>query len=161
MNRSIAGIVALCGASGLLSGCLETATSFECDAVLSQQASVRGDSVVTTSGLIYRELAVGSGAEVQSTDRCQLVEVGYVGRLTSGTVFSETPDGQVFRFVVGDRSTITGFEQGMVGMRVGGRRQLIIPPELGYGSEAQTQGPVQIPANSTLVFDVELVSLQD
>jgi FKBP-type peptidyl-prolyl cis-trans isomerase len=144
----------------LASACVES-TGISCDAVVNQQASVHGDSVYTTSGLIYRDITVGTGAAVLSTDECQGVEVRYQGRLSNGTVFSQTAAGQTAGFRVGDGGLIAGFEQGLVGMKIGGRRQLIIPPSLGYGStpQADNQGNIVIPANSTLVFDVDLVAI--
>jgi peptidylprolyl isomerase len=162
VTRSASFLLAL-GGIALLAACMETPTEFRCRAVVNQQASVRGDSIVTTSGLLYRELAAGTGAEVRSSDDCQFVRVRYVGRLLNGPVFSQTPEGVTYDFSVGRHLQIAGFEQGMVGMKVGGSRQLIIPPALGYGSQERrdANGNVVIPANSTLVFDVTLVSVQD
>lgn len=146
----------------LAAACLDTPTDFTCEAVTNQQASVSGDSVITTTGLKYRELTVGTGAAVETTDDCQFVRVRYVGRLQDGTVFSQTPEGVTFDFTVGAHQVISGFEQGTVGMLVGGSRQLIIPPALGYGSEdlRDSSGRLVVPGNSTLTFDITLVSVQ-
>ena len=162
IRRTFAGMTLAAAGALLLTACLDTPTEFECSAVVNQQASVRADSVVTTSGLIYRETQVGTGAQVQSTDDCQLVQVRYVGRLQDGTVFTQTPGTQVYAFTVGRHLLIEGFEQGVVGMRVGGSRQLIIPPALGYGDVPQRDGAgnIVVPAGSTLIFDVTLVAVE-
>jgi FKBP-type peptidyl-prolyl cis-trans isomerase len=142
------------------SACVDS-TGVGCDAVSNVQTSVHLDSVITNSGLIYRELTVGTGATIQSIDECQDVRLRYIGRLANGTEFDRTPTGQTTSVTVGEHGVIPGFEQGLVGMKVGGTRQLIIPPHLAYGSQTVTDGSghVIIPANSTIVFDVELVAI--
>ena len=108
----------------------------------------------TGTGLYYRDLQVGAGAQLAPG---QTVGVHYTGWLPNGTMFDRNQPGQAplsFQFGVG--AVIPGFDQGLAGMRVGGRRQIIIPPHLGYGNQAV--GP--IPANSILVFTVDLVSAQ-
>lgn len=106
----------------------------------------------TPSGLYYRDLAAGTGAVAQSG---QTVGVYYRGWFPNGTLFDSRLAGQApFSFTLGTGQVITGWDQGLEGMRVGGRRQLVIPPSLGYG-------PVQygpIPGNSILVFEVQLAS---
>ena len=106
---------------------------------------------LTTSptGLRYRDLAAGSGPVARAGET---VRVRYTGWLTSGQKF----DSGVFSFTLGRQQVIEGWDQGLEGMRVGGRRKLVIPPELGYGP--QDMG--EIPPNSTLVFDVELLGVQ-
>ena len=94
------------------------------------------------------DLVVGTGATVVSADT---VTVTYVGTLTNGTQF----DAGTFTFRVGAGSVIKGWDQGLVGMRVGGKRRLTIPPNLAYGSQATGS----IPANSTLKFDIILLSI--
>ena len=108
-------------------------------------------STRTSSGLYYRDVVVGTGplASVGST-----VIVRYSGRFSNGTVFDPGLDPYEFR--IGFSNTIEGFQEGTAGMRVGGTRQVIIPPHLGYGSSAY-QG---IPANSILVFTIELTSVR-
>lgn len=81
--------------------------------------------------------------------------VTYTGKLENGNVFDTNVGGRLFRFVLGTGEVIKGWDQGMVGMGVGEKLRLVIPPELGYGKTAHGQ----IPANSTLIFDVELVGL--
>ena len=106
-------------------------------------------------GLKYGDIVTGTGAQPHAGDT---LTVQYTGWLTNGCVFdtSRQPGRQPFSFVIGANppNVIAGWDQGVLTMRVGGKRRLVIPPSLGYGSQAQ--GP--IPANSTLVFDVELLS---
>lgn len=94
------------------------------------------------------DLVIGTGATAVSGDT---VTVTYVGTFTNGTQF----DAGTFSFRLGANQVIAGFDQGITGMRVGGKRRLTIPPNLGYGSQANGS----IPGNSTLKFDVTLVSI--
>lgn len=105
--------------------------------------------------LKIEEIVVGTGAEAATGST---VSVHYTGTLLDGTKFDSSLDhGEPFSFTIGQRQVIQGWEQGIPGMKVGGKRKLIIPPELAYGERAI--GGV-IPANSTLVFEVELLSAQ-
>ena len=113
-------------------------------------------STRTPTGLYYRDLKVGTGPEAKVGDA---VTVHYVGALASGEIVDATKMDEpavTFRIERGSSRPIAGFEQGTVGMRVGGMRQLIIPPELGYGSRGN--GPV--PPDAVLVFTVELLSVK-
>ena len=105
------------------------------------------------SGLYYRDIDPGSGPVVASG---QLLSVFYTGWLANGQRFDGNVGGQPFAFRLGAREVIDGWDQGVAGMRVGGKRQLIIPPSLGYGQSGS--GP--IPPNAILVFTVEVVSAQ-
>ncbi|HUQ30205.1 MAG TPA: FKBP-type peptidyl-prolyl cis-trans isomerase [Candidatus Paceibacterota bacterium] len=97
---------------------------------------------------------VGTGATAAAGDT---VTVNYVGMLTNGTVFDASANhGQAFSFTLGTGQVISGWDQGLVGMKEGGKRKLIIPPAMAYGN--QEVGGV-IPANSTLIFEVELVKV--
>ena len=108
-------------------------------------------AVTTASGLIYEDLVVGEGAAAQAGDT---VNVTYTGYLTDGTVFDSNVDsGQPFEFQLGAGYVIPGWDEGLVGMQVGGSRLLVIPPALAYG--ATGSGGV-IPANATLTFSVIL-----
>lgn len=108
----------------------------------------------TPTGLYYKDLVVGNGALVANG---QTLAIHYVGNLPDGTQFdANNPPTMPFTFKVGAGEVIAGFDQGVVGMRVSGRRQLILPPTLGYG--AQVVG--NIPPNSILVFTVDVVSAQ-
>jgi len=111
------------------------------------------DSPSSNGALVSQDLVVGTGATAAAGD---VVTVNYVGTLTNGTKFDSSYDrNQPFTFRLGAGQVIAGWDQGVVGMKVGGKRRLTIPPNLGYGSQAN--GP--IPANSTLVFEIELLSI--
>ncbi|HEX8246066.1 MAG TPA: FKBP-type peptidyl-prolyl cis-trans isomerase [Longimicrobium sp.] len=117
------------------------------------------DTVTTASGLKYAEITVGTGTVAQAGSQ---VSVHFTGWLLNGTAFTTTRGSSAYTFVLGNGREIAGFDEGVRGMKEGGRRRLIIPPALGYGAQAQTDanGRVVIPANSTLIFDVDLVSVQ-
>jgi peptidylprolyl isomerase len=110
----------------------------------------------TTDGLKYGDIIAGTGAVPKKGDN---LTVHYTGWLTDGTVFdSSRKAGHCpFSFVIGANppNVIPGWDEGVLTMHVGGKRRLVIPPELGYG--ASGQGP--IPANATLIFDVELLAI--
>ncbi|WP_293766490.1 FKBP-type peptidyl-prolyl cis-trans isomerase [uncultured Aquitalea sp.] len=106
------------------------------------------------SQLIIEDLHVGEGAEAVAG---QEVTVHYTGWLTNGSKFDSSKDRfQPFSFPLGAGHVIKGWDQGVAGMKVGGKRKLTIPPELGYG--ARGAGGV-IPPNATLVFEVELLQV--
>jgi FKBP-type peptidyl-prolyl cis-trans isomerase len=100
------------------------------------------------------DLQVGNGTEAVAGKK---VSVHYTGTLTSGQKFDRSLDrGRPFQFVLGAGQVIKGWDQGVAGMKVGGKRKLTIPPDLGYG----TRGfPPVIPPNSTLIFEVELLAV--
>ena len=108
----------------------------------------------TSSGLQYKDLVVGKGAEARNG---QEATVHYTGWLPDGTKFDSSKDrNEPFSFRVGGRMVIAGWDEGVAGMKVGGTRKLVIPPNLGYGS----RGVDIIPPNATLVFDVELLGVR-
>jgi FKBP-type peptidyl-prolyl cis-trans isomerase FkpA len=122
--------------------------------VFAVQRFTQPEQVTTDSGLVVEELVVGTGAEAKAGDT---VSVHYTGTLVSGEKFDSSLDrGTPFTFTVGQGDVIRGWDEGVAGMKVGGKRKLIIPPELGYG--AQGAGNV-IPPNATLVFEIELLEI--
>lgn len=107
----------------------------------------------SSSGLVIEDVTAGQGAAVKLGDQ---VTVNYIGTLADGTKFDSSYDrGQPISFVAGSTEIIPGFDQGVLGMKVGGERKITIPPELGYGARAVGA----IPANSTIIFDVTLVKI--
>jgi FKBP-type peptidyl-prolyl cis-trans isomerase len=99
------------------------------------------------------DLVVGAGPTAATGDT---VTVNYIGTLANGTKFDSSYDrNQPFSFRIGAGQVIAGWDQGVPGMRVGGKRRLTIPPSLGYGSQAVGS----IPPNSTLIFEIELLSI--
>jgi peptidylprolyl isomerase len=113
------------------------------------------DFITTESGLKYYDLKTGTG---DSPEAGQTVLVHYTGWLTDGTQFDSSVDrGEPFSFVLGEGSVISGWDEGLATMKVGGKRQLVIPPDLGYGD--QGSGSV-IPPGATLIFEVELLAIQ-
>ncbi|MBK9924671.1 MAG: FKBP-type peptidyl-prolyl cis-trans isomerase [Anaerolineales bacterium] len=109
----------------------------------------------TTSGLEYIELEAGTGVQAEAG---KTVDVHYTGRLQDGTVFdSSVSRGVPISFKLGIGQVIKGWDEGIALMKVGGKAQLVIPPDLGYG--ARGAGGV-IPPNATLIFDVELVNVK-
>jgi FKBP-type peptidyl-prolyl cis-trans isomerase len=120
----------------------------------SKEKEKKGKTVTTKSGLQYEDLKVGQGDEAKAG---KTVDVHYTGWLTDGKKFDSSVDrGQPFSFRLGGGQVIRGWDEGVAGMKVGGKRKLTIPPELGYG--ASGAGGV-IPPNATLVFDVELLGV--
>lgn len=110
--------------------------------------------VVHPSGLVTRVLVPGDGDVAKKGDK---IQVHFEGRLLDGGVFdSSRRRGAPFSFWVGEGQVIPGWDEGLLGMREGERRELVVPPLLGYGSEPKPG----IPANSTLVFDLELLDVR-
>jgi FKBP-type peptidyl-prolyl cis-trans isomerase len=118
-----------------------------------------GKPIVTTpSGLKYVDLVVGKGDAVKTGDH---VSVTYVGKLLDGTKFDASADhpemGPTFDYVQGVTSLIAGWTEGTSTMKVGGKRKLIIPPQLGYGMQGAGDA---VPPNATLIFEIELVAIK-
>jgi len=109
----------------------------------------------TPSGLRYQDVSVGSGAVASAG---KTVSVHYTGWLPNGEKFDSSRDrNQPFGFTLGAGQVIAGWDEGVAGMKVGGRRKLVIPPDLGYGTAG---APPDIPPGATLVFDVELLDVR-
>jgi peptidylprolyl isomerase len=114
------------------------------------------NATTTASGLKYIDEVVGTGAAPKAG---QQVTVHYTGTLTNSSKFDSSRDrNQPFTFVIGRGQVIKGWDEGVLTMKIGGKRHLIIPPDLGYG--ARGAGGGLIPPNATLIFDVELLGVQ-
>jgi FKBP-type peptidyl-prolyl cis-trans isomerase FkpA len=143
-----------------LAGCSSTPqasnpqTSTSAPTTSGEPAAAPG-KVPDVTELKIEDMVVGTGAEAASG---KAVSVHYTGWLANGTEFDSSVDrGTPLQFWLGQGDVIRGWDEGLVGMKVGGKRRLTIPPELGYG--AKGSGGV-IPANATLVYDVELMSVK-
>ena len=145
-----------------LAGCSKPASTLPTDPANQVIATATFDSSLhvdlkastqTPSGLYYRDLVVGTGPAAVPG---QMVAAGYIGWLTNATKFDASPAGQPYQFPLGGHRVIAGWDEGVAGMHVGGKRQLIIPATLGYGP----QGSGPIPPNAVLIFNVELVAAQ-
>ncbi len=114
-----------------------------------------GPATINPSGLKIEELVIGEGAVAKAGDQ---VEVHYTGWLEDGKKFDSSVDrGKPFAFTLGQRAVIKGWDEGVAGMQVGGKRRLTIPPELAYGERGIQN---VIPANATLIFEVELLAIK-
>jgi peptidylprolyl isomerase len=122
-------------------------------------AQAAGEEVTTASGLKIIDTKAGDGASPKSGQRCVMHYTGWLYQDgAKGEKFDSSVDrGQPFTFAIGTGQVIRGWDEGVATMKVGGKRTLIIPPELGYG--ARGAGGV-IPPNATLIFDVELLEVK-
>ncbi len=149
-----AGNMQLAGTAASEAGVVVVASGDNVEQNRTQAYAEAADNKGNIKKLVIDDIKVGTGDAVEEGDT---VEVHYVGTLQNGTQFdSSYSRGETFSFTVGEGRVIAGWEQGLIGMKVGGERILVIPPELGYGSTPI--GP--IPANSTLVFKIELISIK-
>ena len=124
-------------------------------AILLITVSCSKEKQTMSNGLVIEDIKIGEGQEVE---KFNIVTVNYTGLLENGTKFDSSlnPGRTPFRFTVGAGQVIKGWDEGLIGMKVGGKRKLTIPPELGYGS--RDNGP--IPANSTLIFEIDLLGIE-
>ncbi|MFI4940622.1 MAG: FKBP-type peptidyl-prolyl cis-trans isomerase [Burkholderiales bacterium] len=179
LPASVAAVVTACGGGGSSAGavspapstptvaqCTATPTLAGCATVLPTVAqctatpSTDGCTVVLPTALQVIDTQVGTGSTAANGNTLTVNYTGWLYNATAtnfkGTEFDSSPSGQPFSFVLGAGQVIAGWDQGLVGMKVGGTRTLIIPSSLAYG--ASGNGP--IPPNAVLVFSVQLVSIQ-
>jgi hypothetical protein len=151
--RRFPGILPAAAALILLAGCAGDPVTIGPETPICPRAAipaVAGDTVTLPSGVRYIDIREGEGAAVQLN---QTVRVHYTGWLPDSTRFDTSRGGSAVNFPLG--GLIAGFHQGAIGMQPGGERRIIIPPALGY----QNSPRPCIPANSTLIFDVELLAI--
>lgn len=118
--------------------------------------TTKEDQNVNMEELKIKDIETGEGEAVEEGDS---VLVHYSGRLEDGTVFDSSYErDEPFPFTVGEGRVIEGWEKGLIGMKIGGKRELTIPPEMGYGEAGTPDGT--IPPNSTLIFEVELIEIR-
>ena len=124
-------------------------------AILLITVSCSKEKQTMSNGLVIEDIKIGEGQEVE---KFNIVTVNYTGLLENGTKFDSSlnPGRTPFRFTVGAGQVSKGWDESLMGMKVGGKRKLTIPPELGYGS--RDNGP--IPANSTLIFEIDLLGIE-
>lgn len=152
-------LVPLLGAASLMSACGtdSTAPDIPSNPAVETYAATLGVNIAAmtkkSDNLFVQDLVVGTGAEAVVG---RTVRVTYSGYLISGSRFDSNVGGSPFSFLLGGGQVIAGWDQGVVGMKVGGKRRLVIGSSLGYGR----QGSGPIPANATLVFDVEVLNVQ-
>lgn len=140
----------------LLTLCLLLITACTRSKTPDTQEGAVGQEITTESGLMYTAHELGTGPKPQVG---QTIAVHYTGRLTDGTVFDSSIErGQPIVFPVGVGRVIKGWDEGLLDMRVGGKRTLTIPPHLGYGARG---AGAAIPPNATLIFDVELLEIRN
>lgn len=148
-NQSVSQSAQLIDSGVVIVGDGEDINSERKDALM-EATSLTGD----LNKLVIEDITIGTGDEVKVGDE---VLVHYVGKLQDGTEFDNSQKrGEPFLFEVGGGRVIQGWEHGLIGMKVGGQRILVIPPDMGYGN--RNVGP--IPANSTLVFSIELLEIK-
>lgn len=153
-SESTGGANAANGDKASAGGVTTTSNNTSGESNMTQPTETSGTT--TPSGLKYEEIRVGNGPSPQQG---QTVSVHYTGWLTNGKKFDSSVDRhEPFEFNIGTGQVIRGWDEGVMSMKVGGKRKLVIPPSLGYG--AKDVGNGLIPPNSTLIFEVELLQLK-
>ena len=149
------------GLSRLLTFTLVTAFAGVCaTGALNPVAAQKADNAATSSGLQIKDIQVGTGSSPKPGQICVMHYTGWLYQNgVKGKKFDSSVDrGEPFEFTIGQRQVISGWDQGVATMKTGGKRTLIIPPELAYG--ARGAGGGLIPPNATLMFDVELLQVK-
>jgi FKBP-type peptidyl-prolyl cis-trans isomerase len=137
-----------------IEGQSQTATVEDADTKREEKLKAAFNNNGELSRMVIDDVVIGKGEEVKNGDT---VSVHYIGTLQNGTEFDNSQKrGEPFTFTVGEGMVIKGWEEGLIGMKKGGQRLLVIPPSMGYGANAI--GP--IPPNSTLLFSIELVEIK-
>jgi len=131
-----------------------TASSTEASQPPASSAAPSAATRTTASGLQIQDLQIGTGTEAVTGKQ---VSMHYTGTLTDGTKVDSSVGGSPYTLTLGGGEVIAGWDEGIVGMRVGGKRRLTIPPSLGYGAPGR---PPVVPPNATLVFDLELMDVK-
>ena len=158
-RRLGAAVSAMVAVALLTFGCFEKLAGPGCVAATWDVVCTSGDTITTTRGLRYiaGDSGIGNGAPW-----CRSVAVNYTGYLLDGTKFDSSIDvGRALIFTPGVGSLVDGFEQGVIGMRSCATRRLIIPPNLGFGANPvrNDAGDIIVPANSTVVFDIQMLEI--
>ncbi|MDB4916507.1 MAG: FKBP-type peptidyl-prolyl cis-trans isomerase [Gemmatimonadetes bacterium] len=143
-------VFAACGGGSDVVTNIPAAIALESQAFSSGLGVNLAASTKTADGLYYRDVTVGTGSVITAN---HTIDVYYTGNLPDGTLFDSRTSGVPFSFILGQGYVIKGWDEGIVGMRVGGVRQLIVPAALGYG----TFGSGPIPPNANLVFTVTVL----
>ena len=159
MKRQFALAILLFAVFGVSSGCgsadKPSTPSTQSSLSTSSPMKVNGQPTTTPSGLQYWDIVVGTGATAAPGNA---VKVHYSGFLTTGQKFDSSRDrGEPFSFPLGEGQVIKGWDEGVAGMKVGGQRQLRIPPQLGYGAAGAAGA---IPPNEKLIFDVDFLEVR-
>ena len=138
--------------------CIDPLTAPPCAATTLTVASTSADTSIINTGLKYINTELANGGLVEW---CRAVAIHYDAYLLDGTKFDSSSVVGPLLFTPGVGDLIDGLEQGVVGMRVQGKRRLIVPPELGFGSEPRRNetGDIVVPGNSTVVYDVQVISI--
>ena len=161
MRRILLLLVPVLGAAGCLNTTAPEPIPIDCETLATSVAASAPTLTTTASGLMYRDVTVGTGPAVVPGS---IIAFHYSGCLVpTGAKFDEnTNTNPALVIRVDSTQAIAGFNEGVVGMKVGGRRQLVVPPELAYGAAgAKDQfGNQVIPPNSTIVFTIDLIGLQ-
>jgi peptidylprolyl isomerase len=147
------------GVTAVSTGCIDEITSPACNPVTLTARETHGDTVILNTNLRLIEGAQGQGLPIAW---CGAIAVHYTEYLLDGTKLESSRDADApLIFTPGLGDLIDGFEQGVIGMRAEGTRRLIVPPSLAYGNEVRRDraGNVVVPANSTLVYDIEVLTV--